>query len=146
MWHEVVSKEWFSSRVHEPSDDLASGKWLLPVPIGDPARLWERIEEMAEDGEVVAAKISSHRLDSKLGFHLVCVYCRYSDESSVAGTLAVLRGIGVVDELRYKSDRATYQNRDDYLWVSPEGSLAVEPWPSERPSEMPPPKSIVQIG
>jgi len=53
-----------------------------------------------------------------MGHDLVCVYCGASDAETVTGTLRHLRAIGVDGELSYKSDRATVEWRDEYLYNS----------------------------
>lgn len=108
MWFPVISRTGFRSRIRE-SDQASSGKWI----VGQPGPLWEEIEDAAVEGRLLAIKKSRDH-------SIVCVYCRTSDEETAAATLAILRNIGVEGELRYKSDRATEQRRDEYLYDSDE--------------------------
>jgi hypothetical protein len=117
MWMTIVSKEKFLSSFH--GDDItSSGKWLVPIPLGDPEGIWDRLASAARSGELDAVKISSARLDAEIGHHLVCVYCKVSFESYVGETLTTLRELGVKGDLQYKSDKATFDGRDEYLWQS----------------------------
>jgi hypothetical protein len=74
MWQPVIPHR-FTSRIVRGDDEAGTGKWLVPVGIGDPQGLWTGIREAAADGRLTAAKLSSPRLDDKLGHHLACVYC-----------------------------------------------------------------------
>ncbi|KQT04078.1 putative phosphothreonine lyase domain-containg protein [Rhizobium sp. Leaf386] len=120
MWHAAISKSGFTSHAFCDDDKSASGKWLVPVALGDPEGIWRILADAAAQGELAAVKISSARLDVKLGHHLVCAYCETSQENDVRDALTKLRNLGVSGELRYKSDRATLQGRDEYLWHSTE--------------------------
>ncbi|WP_027489209.1 hypothetical protein [Allorhizobium undicola] len=105
-WFPTMSATGFASIISD-SDDASSGKWIVPQP----GPLWEEIEDAAVEGRLLAIK--------KARDHSVAlVYCRSSDEETVAKTLTILREIGVEGELRYKSDRATDQRRDEYLYDS----------------------------
>ena len=105
-WFLTMSATGFSSVVSD-SDHASSGKWIVERP----GQLWEEIEDAAVEGRLLAVK--------KARDHSVAlVYCRSSDEETVAETLAILREIGVEGQLRYKSDRATDQRRDEYLYDS----------------------------
>ncbi|TAW50578.1 hypothetical protein [Rhizobium leguminosarum] len=116
-WFPTMSSTGFSSII-AGSDHTSSGKWIVPQP----GPLWEEIEDAAIEGRLLAIKKSQDH-------SIVCVYCRSSDEETTAATLAVLRDIGVEGELRYKSDRATRQRRDEYLYDSAdfEQVLALKP-------------------
>ncbi|KQT95437.1 MULTISPECIES: putative phosphothreonine lyase domain-containg protein [Rhizobium] len=120
MWHAAISKSGFTSQIGGDDDILASGKWLVPIALGDPEGIWRKLAEAAAHGDLAAVKISSARLDVKLGHHLVCAYCKTSQENDVNETLTKLRNLGATGDLRYKSDRATLQGRDEYLWHSTE--------------------------
>jgi hypothetical protein len=115
MWNPLVGR--FVSVVG-PNDETGSGKWLVPVPFGDPDGLWVRISAAASEGVLPGAKLSSLRLDGILGHHLVCAYCPLSNREAVAVVLATLRGLGATGDLEYKSDRATLLGRDEKLWHS----------------------------
>ncbi|WP_455273411.1 putative phosphothreonine lyase domain-containing protein [Rhizobium herbae] len=108
----------FTSKPFCDDDTSASGKWLVPITLGDPEGIWRKLLDAAVNGELAAVKISSARLDAKLGHHLVCAYCETSQEKEVGETLAQLRKLGIRGDLRYKSDRATLHGRDEYLWHS----------------------------
>jgi hypothetical protein len=118
MWYPIVSASPFLSRVNTQNDETATGKWLVPVPLRDPDETWDDIQDASAGGIFVAAKISGPKLDAILGHKLVCVYSRTSDENAVAEVLRHLREIGVKGDLRYKSDKATAEGRDEYLWTS----------------------------
>lgn len=118
MWHAAISKSGFTSQIVGDDDKSASGKWLVPIALGDPEGIWPKLAEAAAQGKLAAVKISSARLDVKLGHHLVCAYCKTSRENDVGETLRKLRNLGIIGDLRYKSDRATLQGRDEYLWHS----------------------------
>lgn len=90
----------------------------MPISLPDIAHLWEEIEDAACEGRVAAVKKSTKELSRKLGHDLACVYCRASDSDTVGETLAILREIGVTGPLQYKSDRATFEWREQYLWSS----------------------------
>ncbi|MBY3044862.1 hypothetical protein [Rhizobium leguminosarum] len=107
-WFPTTSENAFQSLVTD-SDQTSTGKWIIQQP----GSLWEEIDAAIIDGRLTAAK--------KARDHSVAlVYCRSSDEHTVAETLAILREIGIEGEIRYKSDRATEQRRDDYLYESDE--------------------------
>lgn len=118
MWQHVISQRPFSSHVSAPEETFCTGKWVVTFPLDDPDDLWERIVKAAVRGEVDATKMSAPRLDAIAGHHIACVYCRYSDPESVGKTLRVLRELGVEGPLSYKSDKATVEGRDEYLWTS----------------------------
>lgn len=118
MWHHVISKDLFLSRFTPEDETLGTGKWVVTFPLGDPDDLWERLVKAACAGDLDATKRSSARLDAIAGHHIACVYCRSSDEETVKRTLALLREIGVSGPLRYKSDKATVERRDEYLYES----------------------------
>ncbi|WP_125461982.1 putative phosphothreonine lyase domain-containg protein [Rhizobium sp. Kim5] len=126
LWHPTLSTSGFKSKILD-SDEASSGKWLVPIPIPDVGLLWEEIEDAAMDGRLLAAKKSTHELIKIIGHNLACVYCAASDVDTVAETLQTLREIGVDGELRYKSDRATFDQRDEYLYSSSEFDLALKP-------------------
>lgn len=117
LWFPTLSKNGFRSAIAD-SDELSTGKWLVPIQLPDIGLLWEDIEDEAVKGRLLAVKKSTLILRRKIGHDLVCVYCPASDADTVAETLTTLRKIGVADELRYKSDRATFEHRDEYLYSS----------------------------
>ena len=119
LWHPTLNLTGFKSRILN-TDEASTGKWLVPIPIPDTGLLWEEIEDAACEGTLLAVKKSTDILGRKLGHHLACVYCSASDADTVREVLTVLRELGVEGELRYKSDRATFEFRDDYLWSSAE--------------------------
>lgn len=129
MWHHVISKGRFTSRISPNGDEMGTGKWIVPFPLGDPDELWERLVKAACGGDIAATKMSAPRLDAILGHHLACVYCRMSDEASVGETLAVLRDLGVEGPLRYKADKATVEGREEYLWTSDQFEVNETPQP-----------------
>lgn len=129
MWHHVISKEQFLSRFSPKGETLGTGKWVVNFPLGDPDDLWDRLVTAASFGRIAAVKRSSERLDKIAGHHIACVYCCSADEETVKRTLALLRDIGVSGPLRYKSDKATVEGRDEYLYES--GLL--EDGPGSRP-------------
>lgn len=105
-WFPTTSENAFQSIITD-SDETSTGKWIIPQP----GPLWEEIDAAIIDGRLAAAK--------KARDHSVAlVYCRSSDEQTVAETLAILREIGVDGELRYKSDRATEERREQDLYSS----------------------------
>lgn len=120
MWQHVISSKLFVSDLSGKDDVSCSGKWIVEFPLDDPDEVWERLVHAACDGLIDATKRSSPRLDAIVGHHLACVYCRSSDPEYAARTLAVLREMGIEGPLRYKSDLATVQGREEYLWVSEE--------------------------
>lgn len=119
LWHPTLSTTGFKSRILD-TDEASTGKWLVAIPNPDIGNLWEEIEDAACEGRLLAVKKSTDVLGRKLGHNLACVYCSPSDADSVREVLTVLRELGVEGELRYKSDRATFEFRDDYLWSSSE--------------------------
>ncbi|UWU29129.1 DUF1917 domain-containing protein [Rhizobium sp. WSM1274] len=119
LWHPTISKNGFRSKVLD-SDHSSTGKWLVPIPIPDVGLVWEDIEDAAVGGRLLAVKKSTHELVRRIGHHLVCVYCSASDELTVAETLRTLREIDVEGDLRYKSDLATFDGREEYLYSSSE--------------------------
>lgn len=119
LWHPTLSTTGFRSRILE-TDELSTGKWMVPIPIPDIGKLWEEIEDAACEGKLLAVKKSTDILGKKLGHNLVCVYCERSDADTVREVLTVLRELGVEGELQYKSDRSTFEFRNDYLWSSSE--------------------------
>ncbi len=128
LWYPTLSKSGFRSIIAD-TDEASSGKWLMPVGVPDIAGIWEEIEDAAVGGRLLAAKKSTQMLRRKIGHDLVCVYCSASDAETVGETLAVLREIGLTDELRYKSDRATFDGREEYLWSSNDiENLALKPF------------------
>lgn len=117
LWHSTVSATGFSSTIGR-DDVSSSGKWLVPIELGDPETVWGAIGAAVLREEFVAAKHSARHLDAKLGHHLVCVYCADSSRETVERALAGLRSIGISGPLNYKSDRATERGRDEHLWSS----------------------------
>lgn len=117
LWHSTVSASGFSSTI-APDDVSSSGKWLVPIELGDPETLWGAIGAAVLRGEFAAAKHSSRELDAKLGHHLVCVYCPVSSRETVEVALVRLRGLGIEGAIDYKSDRATQRGVDEHLWTS----------------------------
>ncbi|KQY26222.1 hypothetical protein [Rhizobium sp. Root482] len=105
-WFPTMSTTSFSSIIAD-SDQASSGKWIIEHP----GPLWEEIEDAAIEGQLLAVKKARDH-------SMVCVYCISSDQETAAATLAILRDIGVEGELRYKSDRATEQRQDEYLYDS----------------------------
>lgn len=126
MWHYLISKDLFLSRFTPEDETLGTGKWVVTFPLGDPDDLWERLVKAACAGDLDATKRSSARLDEIAGHHIACVYCRTSDAAYVGRTLEALRGLGVSGPLRYKSDQATRDGRDAYLWESEQIEAAPE--------------------
>lgn len=117
LWHQTINFTGFHSLVLD-TDETSTGKWLVPIPIPDIGLVWEEIEDAACEGRVAAVKKSTDHLARKLGHHLACVYCVASDAETVAETLRLLREIGVEGPLQYKTDRATFEWREKYLWAS----------------------------
>ncbi|WP_276117947.1 putative phosphothreonine lyase domain-containing protein [Pararhizobium qamdonense] len=117
QWFPVLSKFEFRTFIRE-TDEASSGKWMVPIPVPDIGKFWEELEDAAVDGRVAAVKKSTIQLRQKIGHDLVCVYCATSDRETVAETLQTIREIGVEGELRYKSDLATTERRDEYLYRS----------------------------
>ncbi|WP_105429467.1 putative phosphothreonine lyase domain-containg protein [Neorhizobium sp. T6_25] len=117
LWFPTLSRNDFRSVIAD-SDQQSTGKWLVPIFVPDIGRVWEELEDAAVEGRLLAAKKSTPHLRKQIGHELVCVYCRSSDVDAVTETLAVLREIGITDELLYKSDRATADGRDEYLYSS----------------------------
>ncbi len=117
MWQALISKFGFESILSD-DDHSSSGKWLVPIALGDPDGIWQKLQQAAHEGQVTAVKISAPPLDDVLGHHLVCAYCPSSHENHVVPALSVLRRLGVKDQIRYKSDKATVEARDEYLWDS----------------------------
>jgi len=118
MWQSTIRSRPFMSRVNVPDERDATGKWLVPVPFGDPHGIRDTIWEAVARGRFPAFKVSDKKLDEILGHHLICVYCESSGESSVREALAMLRRIGVEGPLTYKTDVATTQGSDRILWTS----------------------------
>ncbi|NTI03175.1 DUF1917 domain-containing protein [Agrobacterium rhizogenes] len=117
FWHSTISKHGFRSNILG-SDEASTGKWLVSIPNPDIGLTWEDIEGAVVEGRLLAVKKSTATLRKKLGHDLVCIYCSASDVDTVVETLRVLREIGVDGDLRYKSDRATFDGREEYLWSS----------------------------
>ncbi|TCA62722.1 DUF1917 domain-containing protein [Rhizobium pisi] len=117
LWYPTLSKSGFRSIISD-TDEASTGKWLVPITVPDIGLVWEEIEDAAVEGRLTAVKKSTPQLRKQIARDLVCVYCTASDADTVAETLAILREIGVTDELRYKSDRATSDGREEYLWQS----------------------------
>ncbi len=117
LWFPSISKSGFRSVIGDTAE-ASSGKWLVPITVPDIGQMWEEIEDAAVEGRLLAVKKSTGLLRKKIGHDLVCVYCSASDVDTVVETLAILRDIGVADELRYRSDKATFEGRDEYLWSS----------------------------
>jgi hypothetical protein len=128
LWYPTLSKHSFRSII--TSDDITStGKWLVPIQPPDIGRLWEDLEDAAVEGKLLAVKKSTQLLRKQIGHDLVCVYCSSSSDGAVYETLLKLREIGVTDELQYKSDRATSDWREEYLWTSQDfEGLALKPF------------------
>ena len=125
LWHPTLSFTGFRSRILD-TDEASTGKWLVPIPIPDIGLIWEEIEDAACEGRLLAVKKSTDVLGKKLGHNLACVYCTSSDGDTVREVLALLRELGVDGELRYKSDKATLEFRDQYLWSSDEIELTTD--------------------
>jgi len=117
LWHPTLSAAGFRSIIG-PSDETSSGKWMVPILLPDIGLLWQDIEAASLAGRLLAVKKSTWALSKKLGHELVCVYCSASDLATVNETLSVLREIGVSDELKYRSDLATFEHREDFLYSS----------------------------
>ena len=111
MWQHPIGS---FSNIIKDTDEESTGKWLVPISFDDD-EAWQKIQDNVANRKIISAKISSKRLDEKLGYHLVCVY---TYPWNVRETLKVLREIGFIGELKYKSDRATYEDRDGYLYFS----------------------------
>ncbi|MBY5407409.1 DUF1917 domain-containing protein [Rhizobium leguminosarum] len=119
LWFPTLSKSGFRSIICD-NDELSTGKWLVPLAVPDIGGIWEEIEDAAVEGRILAAKKSTHELVRIIGHNLACVYCSASDPDAVAETLRTLREIGVDGELKYKSDLATFDGREEYLYSSSE--------------------------
>ncbi len=117
LWSPTISKTGFRSIIRE-TDETSTGKWLVPIMLPDIGMIWDDIQNAALEGKLSAVKKSTPRLQKKIGHDLVCVYCPCSVVETVTDTLAVLREIGVDGELRYKSDRATFEDREEFLYRS----------------------------
>jgi hypothetical protein len=117
LWFPTLSKSGFRSVIAD-TDHASTGKWLVPIPVPDTGLIWEEIEDAAVEGRLLAVKKSTHELVRLIGHNLACVYCAASDADTVAETLQTLREIGVDAELRYKSDRATFDGRDECIYSS----------------------------
>ncbi|HBF30618.1 hypothetical protein [Rhizobium sp.] len=117
LWYPTLSSTVFRSIVAD-SDQQSTGKWLVPIGVPDISLLWEEIEDAAVEGKFLAVKKSTIQLRKEIGHDLVCIYCNTSDAETVGETLKILREIGVSEELRYKSDRATFEDREDFLYGS----------------------------
>ncbi|MDX0503626.1 hypothetical protein GOC80_13420 [Sinorhizobium medicae] len=116
-WFPTTSENGFQSIITD-SDQTSTGKWIIQHP----GHLWEEIDAAIIDGRLVAAKKARDH-------SIALVYCRSSEEQTVAETLVILREIGVGGELVYKSDRATDQRRHEYLYSSNdfEQALSLKP-------------------
>ena len=118
MWKNGISKSGFSSRTWVDDEVKCTGKWLVTFPLGDPDGLWDRLAEAAKRGDLTATKMSGPRLDAIVGHHIACVYCVSSQRDVVEQTLRTLRELGVEGPLHYKSDKATVEGREEYLWTA----------------------------
>ncbi|MGO4569045.1 putative phosphothreonine lyase domain-containing protein [Rhizobium sp. 2YAF20] len=127
LWYPTLSKSSFRSIITD-DDTTSTGKWLAQVQAPDIGLIWEALEDAAVEGRLLAVKKSTRELRRQLGHDLICVYCAASDEETVSETLTTLREIGVDGELCYKSDKATFDGRDEYLWSSEDfEGLALKP-------------------
>ena len=102
------------------NDDVSSsGKWVLHVPaLAQDDTLWNDIVDMAINSEFDAVKRTSSTFEKDEGTGIICVYCKISSDWYVMGALSKLRGLGIEGELFYKSDKATREGREEYLWSS----------------------------
>ncbi len=117
LWHPTVSRNGFRSVIRD-TDEASTGKWMVQISLPDIGLLWSDIEAATIGGRLLAVKKSTWTLSKKMGHELVCVYCLASDLATVTETLSVLRELGVSDELKYRSDLATFEHREDFLYSS----------------------------
>lgn len=118
MWEYPISKGGFSSLVRD-DDVSSSGKWVLHVPVLEQDNtLWDNLINMTINSEFDAVKRTSSAFERGEGTGIICVYCRISSDWYVMGALSKLRGLGIEGELFYKSDKATRDGREEYLWNS----------------------------
>ena len=139
MWNKCIGT--FVSSIGK-TDEESTGKWLVPI-LFDDDQTWEKIKENIEIikntrefsaydikfKKISGAMISSFELNNILGHHLVCVF---TYPHNIWDTLNILRDIGITGELKYKSDKATMEDRDEYLHIA-----APSKYPRNDPGEKP---------
>lgn len=85
----------------------------LSLPNLDP--LWEEPEDAVGQRPAAGYKKLTIIVRKKIERDLVSVYCSASDAATVAETPAIPRNFGVHGERQYKSDKATFDGREQYL-------------------------------
>jgi hypothetical protein len=86
------------------------GKWLIFVRRGSVDKVWGRIRQATEAGQLgIAAKVSTSRPSGYKSLnHVICVYTHdFRDKANVGEVLRRLREIGITGKLYYKSDQVT---------------------------------------
>lgn len=136
MWKHVISAKLFYSDWRGKEEAQSTGKWVVNFPLGDPDDVWDRLVSASVKGQIDATKCSGRLLDERAGHHIACVYCASSEAEYVAKTLTVLRRIGIEGPLRYKTDKATAERRDEYLWTSEQIEAMFKDEPLTEKSDM----------
>jgi len=90
--------------------DGSSGKWCIVRPGGEEIdRAWALVRAAVDSCRLQLAKVATAATAWRHGgTHVICVYCPYSsDRENVMRVRLVLRELGFVEELGYKTDQAT---------------------------------------
>lgn len=115
---------WIPARPSKKIDNLNNskfGKWLIFVPVKDIDKVWEQIKIATEQNLLGFSSQSS----TQLGWHLynkpsdyvICVHTYdYDDINDVKRVREELRKLGFNETLKYKTDKATLQGVEEYLY------------------------------
>src|SRR2546426_2837732 len=114
---EVTETYWiraFRKSGSYPKATERSGKWLLFVPIEEIDEIWARIKTATEDGKLGdCSKVATMRPNPNAAnprTKVICVYTYDSeDEADVRRVRQVLRELGFINRLPYKTDADTYE-------------------------------------
>lgn len=116
---EVTAVHWIyaqNAQGRYPSTTERSGKWLIFVHKSQINEVWGIVKIATESGELgETVKVSTARPNPNArnsGKHVICVYTYDSEDvGDVQRIRHVLRTLGVVQKIPYKTDRATMLGR-----------------------------------
>jgi hypothetical protein len=98
-----------------PAHTEYGGKWLLFVNKDEVDVLWEVIKDLTGNGmlggesKVSTAKVNPNAVDPDK--KVICVYTYdYRDKDDVMRIRQVLRSVGIINKIPYKTDQATLNN------------------------------------
>jgi len=110
-----------SKQLNNNLDKSKFGKWLIFVPVKDIDKSWEQIKIATEQNLLGFSSQSSTELgwyeNKKPPHYVICIHTYdYDDVNDVKRVREELKRMGFVKPLKYKTDKATLQGVEEYLY------------------------------